>query len=319
MEVQIETNENINNTNEVGENTNNSENESMPTISKSELKRIETEKRVKRTHELMELIDKANEEIQFYQDELWDLLKLQIKLPNKQKRERKVRTHDSNEVGDNEMGENDGEAVENNNKKKREQKDISKKISPFDRFFKPVIKEVDEFKEISENITLIKVDSIKKQRARAVSYDDSDKSIKKKKIEHFEVTDIFQIEYIEPEFVRECLEKCDITGDIKLFRKLFIKNIPKDQHIVRYLGGKNYEVKRNNLWIDDLNGNYIKNVLSKIFEKSYIVVNELEHYNGNIDQFLINQDHITQFDDDKYMEKLMSQITSIIDIKNKGN
>jgi hypothetical protein len=279
--------------------------EAQNNLSKSELKRLETEKRVKRTHELMELIDKANEEIQIYQDELWELLKIQIKLPNKQKRERKVK--------------NDEESSDENKKKKdKEVKDIPKKLSPFDRFFKPpnVTKENDE--NIDSIIPLIKIDSIKKQRARAVSYDDLDKSIKKKKIEHFEVIDIFQIEGIEPEFVRECLEKCDITGDIRLFRKLFVKNIPKDQQIVRYLGGKNYEVKRNDLWIDDLNGNYIKNVLAKIFEKSYIVVNELQHYNGNIDQFLINQDHITQFDDDKYMEKFMSQISNIIDIKNKN-
>ncbi len=251
----------------------------------------------------MELIDKANDEINLYQDELWDLLKTQIKLPNKQKRERKVR--------------NNNEDVDNNENENK--KDIVKKISPFDRFFKPNIQSEQIEHNYSNTIPLMKVDSIKKQRARAVSYDDLDKSIKKKKIEHFELIDIFQIEGIEIEFVRECLEKCDITGDIRLFRKLFIKNIPRDKQILRFLGGKNYEVKRNDLWIDDLNGNYIKNVLAKIFEKSYISVNELEHYNGNIDQFLINQDHITQFDDDKYMEKLMNQISSIIDIKNKSN
>ncbi len=293
-------------------------------LSKSELKRIETEKRVKRIHELMELIDKANEEMQNYQDELWDLLKTQIKLPNKQKRERKVRVEkqdDEEEVG---TGDENNNTCKRKEKKEKEPKDISKKISPFDRFFKPVVQPHQEIagsrqeEEISETISLTKVDSIiKKQRARAVSYDDLDKNVKKKKIEHFEVTDIFQIEGIEPEFIRECLEKCDITGDIRLFRRLFIKNIPKEQQIVRYLGGKNYQVKRNDLWIED-NGNYIKGVLSKIFEKSYIVVNELEHYNGNIDQFLINQDHITQFDDDKYMEKLLGQISTIIDIKNKG-
>ncbi len=279
--------------------------EAQNNLSKSELKRLETEKRVKRTHELMELIDKANEEIQIYQDELWELLKIQIKLPNKQKRERKVK--------------NDEESSDENKKKK----DIPKKLSAFDKFFKTPNLTQDNYNDnenIDSNSTipLIKIDSIKKQRARAVSYDDLDKSLKKKKIEHFEVIDIFQIEGIEPEFVRECLEKSDITGDIRLFRKLFIKNIPKDQQIIRYLGGKNYEVKRNDLWIDDLNGNYIKNVLAKIFEKSYIVVNELQHYTGNIDQFLINQDHITQFDDDKYMEKFMSQISNIIDIKNKN-
>jgi hypothetical protein len=290
--------------------------ESEKELDKRELKKLETEKRVKRIHELMELIDKANEEIQIYQDELWDLLKTQIKLPNKQKRERKARRNDDDEKGEDET-EN-----ENNKKKEKEkkEKDISKKISPFDRFFKPIVPEsnVENQDDVKEPIILTKVDSLKKQRARAVSYDEIDKNIKKKRIEHFEVVDIYQIEGIEPEFVRECLEKCDITGDIRLFRKLFIKNIPKDQQIVRYLGGKNYEVKRNDLWIDDLNGNYIKNVLAKIFEKSYIIVNELEHYNGNIDQFLINQDHITQFDDDKYMEKLMGQISTIIDIKNKN-
>ncbi len=283
--------------------------------SKVELKRVETEKRVKRIHELMELIDKANEEIQIYQDELWDLLKTQIKLPNKQKRERKARVYDD---------ENKEEEAEGDHNKRREKKekekerDISKKISPFDRFFKPKEVESEENNEIQGKITLERVDSTKKQRARAVSYDDIDKNIKKKKIEHFEVTDIYQIEGIEPEFVRECLEKCDVTGDIRLFRRLFIKNIPKEQQLLRYFGGKNYQVKRNDLWIDDLNGIYIKSVLSKMFEKSYIIVNELDHYKDNIDQFLINQDHITQFDDDKYMEKLMAQITSIVDVKNKN-
>lgn len=278
-------------------------------LSKSELKKLENEKRIKRIHELMELIDKANEEIENYQDELWDLLKTQIKLPNKQKRERKARV---------ERNDDEEEACDETGRKKdkKDVKDISKKISPFDRFFKPYVNEnVD--KEITDPIVLIKVDSIKKQRPRAVSYDDTDKNIKKKKIDHFEVTDIFQIEGIEHEFVRECLEKCDIVGDMRLFRRIFIKNIPKDQQIVRYLGGKNYQVKRNDLWIED-NGNYIKGVLSKIYEKSYIIVNELDNYSGNIDQFLINQDHITQFDDDKYMEKLLSQISTIIDIKNKG-
>ncbi len=284
-------------------------------LSKTELKRLENEKRIKRIHELMELIDKTNEEMENYQDELWDLLKTQIKLPNKQKRERKPRIERNEE--EEEVTGDEGKKKEKKEKEK-EVKDISKKISPFDRFFKPqVIEKPQVDQEISETITLTKVDSIKKQRARAVSYDDLDKNIKKKKIDHFEVTDIYQIEGIEPEFVRECLEKCDITGDIRLFRRLFIKNIPKEQQIVRFLGGKNYQVKRNDLWIED-NGNYIKSVLSKIFEKSYIIVNELDHYNGNIDQFLINQDHITQFDDDKYMEKLLSQISTIIDIKNKG-
>jgi hypothetical protein len=285
---------NINSDNEENKNLNiNSDNEeNKNNLSKTEIKKIETEKRIKRIHELMQLIDKANEEIHIYQDELWDLLKTQIKLPNK--RERKIK--DKNEKDKNENNNNNNE----NNIEK-----VEKKPSPFDRFFKPVIKN-------NEPSPIIQ----KKPRPRAISFDDN---TKKDRIDNFEYIDIFQINGIEPEFVRECLEKSDINGDLKLFRRIFIKNIPKDQQLLRYTGGKNYMTKRNDMWIDDLNANYIKHVLCKIYQNSYMSVNDLEHYNGNIDQFLINQDHISLFDDDKYIEKLLTSVTSIIDIKNFDN
>jgi hypothetical protein len=124
-------------------------------------------------------------------------------------------------------------------------------------------------------------------------------------LENFEITDIFQLKDIDIDFVRECLEKCDIAGDIKLFRRIFTKGIPKDHQLLRYLGGKNYQTKRNGLWIDDLNAGYIKHVIVKIFEQSYLSVNDLEHYGDNIDRFLMNQEHINSFNDDKYIEKMI--------------
>ncbi len=265
-------------------------------VSKSELKKIETEKRIKRIHELMEFIDKANEEIQIYQEELWDLLKIQIKIP--QKRERKVNKEKEKEK-DIDKEKVDGNDIDNNKKEKK-----VVQLSSFDRFFKPKIN-----KEQSDTLP-------QKQRPRAISFEEC---VKKDRMDNFEIIDIFQINGIQHEFVRDCLEKCDTNGDMKLFKRIFIKNIPKEEQILRFTGGKNYQVKRNDMWIDDLNGNYIKHVIRKIFENSYMVANDYDYYSQkNIDQFLINQEHITQFDDDKYIEKLMGLITSSIDIKDNN-
>jgi hypothetical protein len=301
----------------------------IETLSKSELRKIENEKRNKRINELMTLIDKTSLELNSYQNELWDLLKT-ITSPQTQQKPKKERIKDIDIDAEGDSGKDSGKERRNRsrseNKRVQEQgqnqvqsEDNSKKKSGFERFFKPSIEiNLEAIDELQKPISTPNStsNSVKKQRARAVSYDEVEQNIKKKRLENFEVVDIYQLEGVEVPFVRECLEKCDINGDIKLFRKLFIKNIPKDEQIIRFLGGKNYQTKRNGLWIDDPNAIYIKYVISKILEKSYMIANDLEHYGSNIDQFVINQDHITQLDDDKYIEKLILQINTIIDIKN---
>lgn len=278
--------------------------EKAETLSKYEMKKMETEKRVKRIHELIELVQKTSDELHEYQNELVDLLKVHIVMPSfRPRRERKGRS-------ENDEDENSGK------------EDVKKSAATiFNKFFfAPPTPEEPLSVPVPVAITTETPSPVTpqtpsvKRRARAVSYDDLEKK-SKVRMENFEIVDIFQLKNIDVDFVRECLEKCDITGDIKLFRQIFTKGIPKDQQIIRYLGGKNYQTKRNGLWIDDLNAGYIKHVLLKIFESSYISVNDLEHYGDNIDRFLMNQEHINSFTDDKYIEKLIAQITNIIDIK----
>lgn len=276
-------------------------------LSKAELRKIEAEKRVKRIHELMELIEKSNEELQKYQSELMEVLKVHITIPQiRPRRERKAKDMDDSEKEDGGSG---GGSSTGNVRREREPSIIDKKPNSFNKFFfTPVVEEVKPIEVVTPTPTPL----LAKRRARAVSYDETDK---KSRLENFEIVDIFQLKNVDVDFVRECLEKCDVTGDIKLFRRIFTTNIPKDKQILRFLGGKNYQTKRNGLWIDDLNASYMKHVIKKIFEQSYILVNDLEHYGENIDRFLMNQEHINSFNDDKYIEKLMAQITNIIDIK----
>jgi hypothetical protein len=290
------------------------------TLTKYELKRLEAEKRVKRINELMELIQKINEEIHLkneevkvHQTELQELLKVQIALPPmRQKREKRVKEVDSQEEEGTASGTRRREKVE-----KEKEEEPKKQLGTFSKFFftpppPPPPIEVLPTPSPSPSPFSPGGSGSGKRRARAVSYDEVDKKVR---LENFEITDIFQLKNIDVDFVRECLEKCDVTGDIKLFRRIFTKGIPKDQQLLRYLGGKNYQTKRNGLWIDDMNAGYIKHVLMKIFEQSYMYANDFEHYGENIDRFLMNQEHINSFNDDKYIEKLMAQITNIVDIK----
>ena len=65
---------------------------------------------------------------------------------------------------------------------------------------------------------------------------------------------------------------------------------------------------------DDTNGEYIINVILKNIELCYMKINNTDNYGDNIDQFLKNQEHINKLNDNKYKEKIMSQIIKLIDI-----
>jgi hypothetical protein len=322
-------------------------------LSKAEAKRVETEKRVKRIHELMVMIEKLNEDLDAYHSELWELLRQQVVLlPVRQRRERKPKEIASGTYASADDGDGDGE---------RGQEGHMPALPPeraamLEKFFRSKpgedsgkVEKKDDFAHFglsyvhnpdSENTStfvgsrrdpegcssLEKSSSLlansgsggikqkRRARARAVSFDETPK---KTRMENFEICDIFELKGIEPEFVRECLEKCDVIGDTKLFRQIFIKNVPKEQQILRFVGNKNYQCRRNGLWIDDHNGNYVRHVIQKIFEQSYMIVNNLEHYEGKVDQFFANSEHILEISSgDKYMDNLMSHINPIVDIKN---
>lgn len=327
------------------------EESSATNLTKAEAKRLESEKRVKRIHELMVLIEKLNEDIDAYHSELWELLRQQVVLlPVRQRRERKPKEiaaeggSGSGEEGE-EMGQVEGGRERRVSREPLRHVPAPPPIPPeraamLEKFFRSKPGDAEEAAAVKKddfaqfgltyanfpgnvpgNSTAevpvnggVKGGGKRRARARAVSFDETQK---KARMENFEICDIFELKGIEPEFVRECLEKCDVTGDVKLFRQIFIKNVQKEQQILRFVGNKNYQCRRNGLWIDDHNGNYVRHVIRKIFENSYMAVNDLDHYDGRVDQFFTNSEHILEISSgDKYMENLMNHINQIVDIKN---
>jgi hypothetical protein len=65
---------------------------------------------------------------------------------------------------------------------------------------------------------------------------------------------------------------------------------------------------------DDSNGTYIKNTVLKNIEQCYLKINIFENYTNDMDQFLKNQDHINKLREEKYKDKFLSKIISIINI-----
>jgi hypothetical protein len=65
---------------------------------------------------------------------------------------------------------------------------------------------------------------------------------------------------------------------------------------------------------DDVNGTYVKNVIIKNIEDCYLAINTFDNYENNIDQLLKNQEHINKLSEEKYKDKFLNKIISIITI-----
>ena len=65
---------------------------------------------------------------------------------------------------------------------------------------------------------------------------------------------------------------------------------------------------------DDNNGIYIKNTIIKNIEQCYFKINIYENYKDNIDQLIKNQEYLNKLNEQKYGEKLLTKIISIISI-----
>jgi hypothetical protein len=105
-----------------------------------------------------------------------------------------------------------------------------------------------------------------------------------------------------------------INGDIQLFKKMYIENISKEYIPIRHIKKKFQYWINDHMKDDDTNGEYIINVILKNIELCYMKINNTDNYGDNIDQFLKNQEHINKLNDNKYKEKIMSQIIKLIDI-----
>jgi len=113
---------------------------------------------------------------------------------------------------------------------------------------------------------------------------------------------------IEDKFVKDCLNMNNLSGDIKLFKKMYIENIPKEFYPIRHIQ-KNFQYWSNNHMVDDdVNGTYIKSVILTNIENCYLKVNTFENYSENMEQFLKNQEHINKLSENKYKDNFLNKI-----------
>ena len=117
---------------------------------------------------------------------------------------------------------------------------------------------------------------------------------------------------INDNFIKECLCMSNIQGDIKMFKKMYIDNIPKEFYPIRHIK-KKLQYWKDGHMIDD-EQNYVINTIIKNIEECYLKINSYDSYTNDIDQFMKNQEHISKLSEVKYKEKILLKIIQIISI-----
>lgn len=115
-------------------------------------------------------------------------------------------------------------------------------------------------------------------------------------------------------FIKDCLNLCSLQGDLKIFKKMYIDGISKEFYPIRHIKKKIQYWLDNHMNDDDVNGTYVKNIIIKNIENCYLAINTFDNYENNIDQLLKNQEHINKLSEEKYKDKLLNKIISIITI-----
>jgi hypothetical protein len=118
---------------------------------------------------------------------------------------------------------------------------------------------------------------------------------------------------LDKEFIKKCLDDACIESDFKIFKKIYIDNVPKEYYPIRSFR-KKLQYWLNGHMIDDCSGNYIKDTIINNIENCYININKYEEYEDDPEQFIRNQEYITKMNEQKYKDKMLSMIIDIIKI-----
>lgn len=141
--------------------------------------------------------------------------------------------------------------------------------------------------------------------------------IKKKNqsIKNYEYKDVKREFFnIDDKIIKDCLNMNNLSGDIKLFKKMYIENIPKEFYPIRHIQKKFQYWLNNHMVDDDCNGTYIKNIILSNIENCYLRINIFDNYSDNMEQFLKNQEHINKLSENKYKDNFLNKIISLINI-----
>jgi hypothetical protein len=209
-------------------------------------------------------------------------------------------------------------------KKEKEMKDNEEednKIKKYEKIENNIEKEKKEDKEDKEDKEekdkKDKKDKEEKHKKDKEEKDKKDKEeIKKKKvlknIDNYK--EIKKEQYdIDINFIKKCLNDGCIESDIKIFKKIYIDNVPKEFYPIRNIRRK-LQYWLNGHMNEDYGGNYIKDTIINNIENCYISVNKYDDSQNNIDQFIRNQEYITRMTEQKYKERFLSMIIDSIKI-----
>lgn len=197
--------------------------------------------------------------------------------------------------------------------------DLSTKIDKMIELQILILELLNNNKKLKKNNEIIKDNISDKNDKNIVDEEDIqiiEKSKKKISIaKTYEYKDIKKEFFnIEDKFVKDCLNMNNLSGDIKLFKKMYIENIPKEFYPIRHIQ-KNFQYWLNNHMVDDdVSGTYIKSVILTNIENCYLKVNTFENYSENMEQFLKNQEHINKLSENKYKDNFLNKIISLISI-----
>ena len=105
-----------------------------------------------------------------------------------------------------------------------------------------------------------------------------------------------------------------MQNDLKIFKKIYIDNIPCGYYSIRNIKKKYQYWLNGTMNNDDDHGTYIKDTISSNIYNCYLKINNYDNYAEDIDQFVKNQEYILNLNEQKYKDKLFAQIIKIIQI-----
>jgi hypothetical protein len=163
---------------------------------------------------------------------------------------------------------------------------------------------MDDFQN-SDELNNTELKELKKEKEKKIKSKKNNLTYRDIKIECFD---------IDIDFINNCLSMRNIIGDIKLFKKMYLDNTPKEFYPIRHIKKKFEYWNDGHMNEDDTNGTYILNTIFKNIEYCYLKVNSTDNYIKSVEEFLENENYISNLHNEKNKQLFLKKIIPIINI-----